>query len=44
MSIDWYLSNDTYIPNYSTQSGVFLDKKDPFNSKPYIYLSFIMDT
>lgn len=43
MSIDWYLNNSTYTPTYSTQSGVFLDKVDPFNSKPYIYMSFILD-
>jgi hypothetical protein len=43
MSIDWYLGNNSTFPNYSTQSGVFLDKNDPFNRKPYIYMSFIMD-
>jgi len=44
ISIMWYLANDTVVPVYSTQAGIFYDKNDFFDKKEYIYWSFIMDS
>lgn len=43
ISLAWHLANDTFVPVYATQSGIYDDKVDFFDRKEYIYWAFVMN-